>query len=228
MRIIETTMHKILLNLFLIFFFIIVNNCFAENTGKKPISGIIITGNDHTKESVITRELLFTVGDTPNDSLLEFSKNRLMNLGLFSRVEFYYLPSDKGVDLLILVHEQLYIFPYPIFTVVDRDWSKITYGGGVTYVNLFGENHKLNASLSFGYNPGCGFGYKIPWLGEKEHFYFGLFATMLVPERKGFFLFETRFFLIGSSLQNYNKLFYSLACPHGKFLILLYQDKRML
>ncbi len=201
--------------IYVLYFLIIISvtTCLANNTEKKPINGIIVSGNDNTKEDVITRELLFSVGDTPSDSLLEYSKTRLLNLGLFSRVEFYYLPSDEGIDLLILVHEQLYIFPYPIFTLSDRDWEKITYGAGVTHVNFLRRNHKVNAVISFGYNPGYSFGYKIPWLGREEHYYFGLFARKFRTTNRSMNFYEHHLKFSSSLGKFWTRYFYTIVVP---------------
>ena len=200
----------------ILFFFILllsVTTSFAENSSRRKISGIIVSGNERTKEVVIKRELLFGIGDAPSDSLLEFSKNRLLALGLFSRVEFYYLPAANGVDLLILVHEQLQFFPYPIFDVADRDWNKITFGAGIAHVNVMGLNHKLNATLAFGYNAGYSFNYKIPWLGLKEHLYLNLVAKKFRARNRAV-NFDEHHLKFSTSLGKFwTRYFYTIIVP---------------
>ncbi len=199
--------------LFLYIVMLTAVDAFAGNSVRRKISAIIVSGNENTKETVIKRELLFGVGDAPSDSLLEFSRNRLMALGLFSRVEFYYLPSSNGVDLLVLVHEQLHIFPYPIFNVTDRDWSKITIGAGVAHINFLGLNHKLNAALAFGYNSGYSFNYKIPWLGLKQHLYFNGVAKKFNARNRAENFDEHHLKFSTSIGKFWTRYFYTIAVP---------------
>ncbi len=208
-------MNKIFIKaLFLFIVFIGINDSFAGNSARRKITGIIISGNERTKDLVITRELLFTVGDAPSDTLLEFSKNRLLALGLFSRVEFYYLPSEGGVDLLILVHEQLQFFPYPIFDIADRDWGKITYGFGVAHVNFMGLNHKLNAAMAFGYHAGFSFNYKIPWLGLKKHMYFNSVARKFQSRNRAENFPEDHLKFSVSLGKFWTRYFYTIIVPY--------------
>jgi outer membrane protein assembly factor BamA len=194
--------------------FLSVNYAFSNSSQRSMITSIIISGNENTKDEVIKRELLFNVGDTPSDSLLEFSKNRLLALGLFSRVEFYYLPANGGVDILVLVNEQLQFFPYPIFNITDRDWNKITIGGGITHVNLFGMNHKINAALAFGYNAGYSFNYKVPWLGLKQHYYLNVVAKKYRARNRAQ-NFEEKHLKFSTSIGKYwTRYFYTIVVPY--------------
>ena len=136
---------------------------------ERPLANIIVVGNDHTKTEVIERELLFKRGETVTDTLLSQSKNRLENLWLFNRIEFFPLDSGDSVSLLISVTERLYIFPYPEFKVEDRDWDKLTYGLGLAHENFRGRNEKVYASLLFCHRPGFKFGYNNPWINRDLH-----------------------------------------------------------
>lgn len=147
----------------------------AQGFPQKPLADIIIIGNSHTNEDVIKRELLFSIGDIVSDSLLNESKKRLLNLLLFNRVEFYPLPGDDEVSLLITVTERLYFFPYPEIRIEERDWDKVTYGAGVAHSNFRGRNEKLYAVILFGYKPGFHFTYVNPWINRKLHLTLGIY-----------------------------------------------------
>jgi len=156
----------------------------AQSTTQRPLSNIIIVGNKHTKSEVIERELLFTRGDMVNDSLLLKSKNRLENLWLFNRVEFFPMDNGDSLSLLISVTERLYLLPFPEYKVEDRDWSKLTYGFGLANDNLRGLNEKLYLSVLFGYRPGFKAAYYNPWIGGSWHLTGSVFVQKYsIPNR---------------------------------------------
>jgi len=151
---------------------------------ERPLSNIIIVGNDRTRSEVIERELLLEHGELVNDSLLNLSKNRLENLWLFNRVEFFPMENGDSTSVLISVTERLYLFPYPEFKVEDRDWDKLTYGVGVAHDNFRGGNEKLYLSAQFGHRPGYKFAYHHPWIGREWHLTGSLFIQKYsVPNR---------------------------------------------
>ena len=151
---------------------------------ERPLSNIIIVGNDHTRSEVIERELLFEHGKLVNDSLLNLSKNRLENLWLFNRVEFFPMENGDSTSILISVTERLYLFPYPEFKVEDRDWDKLTYGIGLAHDNFRGGNEKLYLSAQFGHRPGYKFAYHNPWIGREWHLTGSLFIQKYsIPNR---------------------------------------------
>ena len=139
-----------------------------DSTG--TISSIVIIGNKITGENVIQRELLLKVGDEPKPELLEESRQRLMNLLLFNRVEMNLYPqNDGGYLLLIEITERLYFYPVPILTINERDWSKWSYGLSVVNVNFRGQNEVIWGGLWFGYRPGFGIRYSDQWAGDSLH-----------------------------------------------------------
>lgn len=166
---------KLLLILLYIIFLGISNLC-AKNDSTSVISQIVIMGNDITEDNVILRELQVNKGDYPNPDLIEESKKRLQNLLLFNRVELTLLPQDKNYILLIELTERLYLYPFPIFTVHDRDWDKISYGFSLAHLNFRGQNEKLKLAFWFNYQPGYGISYSDQWAGDSLHLttYFSL------------------------------------------------------
>ena len=155
----------------------------GDNETKK-ISHIVIIGNKATAENVILRELLFKVGNIPDEKILELSRKRLMNLYLFNRVEIYQIQQKEGILILIEVTEQIYLYPYPIFDIHDRDWGKISYGLSLNHSNFRGQNEKLTVAGWFGYQPGFGLAYSDPWAGDSIHLTTGFSANKYTTKHR--------------------------------------------
>ncbi len=141
----------------------------------KPVTDIVVIGNDHTKENVIMRELFFSEGDTITWDLVDRSRQRLLNLRLFNQVEMQVYPKDYDDVLLIIdVTERLYFYPVPILTMRERDWSKWSYGLSLVHTNFRGQNERIWAGIWFGFRPGFGFTYSDQWMGDSLHLTSGL------------------------------------------------------
>ncbi|MBI4548589.1 MAG: BamA/TamA family outer membrane protein [Ignavibacteriae bacterium] len=136
------------------------------------IDQIIIIGNHQTKDYVILREMSLKPGSQISLDQLEYEKNRIYSLGLFNQVELSTVPSTPGfVNLIVAVNERWYIFPYPIFGIKDRDWSKLFYGLGILHSNFRGRNEKLSTSLVLGYDPSVSLWYRNGFLDHRgRHF----------------------------------------------------------
>jgi len=182
----------------------------AQSFDNKPISNIIIVGNDNTDADIIERELLFSIGDTVSDSILQESKKRIENLWLFNRVEFYPLPDGNKVGLLISVTERLYIFPYPEFTLEDRDWKKVTWGFGLAHENFRGRNEKVYLAMLFGNRPGYSFSYTNPWVNRDWHLITGFYLKKYSKDSR------EKFYYNGDSLSINEKHLYS-SVSLGKY-----------
>ncbi len=136
----------------------------------KPISSIVIIGNEITGENVILRELTVEKGKVPSQAQIEESRKRLLNLYLFTRVEIYFVPQDENGNILIVeVTEQWYFYPVPILTMRERDWKKWSYGLSLVHTNFRGQNEKFWAGFWFGYRPGFGISYYDQWAGDSLH-----------------------------------------------------------
>ena len=135
------------------------------------VTEIIVTGNEHTKDLVILREMKTEVGDIFNPQQIEFDRLRITSLGLFTRVEIYPQLTENGYLLIIDVSERWYIFPLPIFYFNEKDWEKISYGLGLLHSNFRGRNEQLSGSFWLGYNPGYRISYSTPWLFNKRDIY---------------------------------------------------------
>lgn len=130
------------------------------------IVDIKVEGNKKTHPSVILREMKTQTGDTATLQQLELDQKRIASLGLFSRVEMRAEPNADGISLIIIVAEQWYIFPLPVFYFNDREFTleKLTYGAAVAHTNFRGRAEFLQASALFGYNPSFSIDYANPWI----------------------------------------------------------------
>jgi outer membrane protein assembly complex protein YaeT len=115
------------------------------------IGWIVVSGNAHTAEKVITR----TAGLHPEDpyspeGLLQ-AQQKLYSLGLFNRVEIATIDQDLGAykNLLIQVEEAKSILVTPGLGVSDTDRVRGTLE--LSDINLFGLNRTVAARVRVGY-----------------------------------------------------------------------------
>ncbi|MCK5147789.1 BamA/TamA family outer membrane protein [bacterium] len=139
-------------------------------TGRRVIQ-IFIHGNEKTKEEIILREMKIKEGDIIDWQRLEEDQKRIVNLYLFNRVLLFAEPKATEAIIRIVVTERWYIFPVPLFFVNDRDWSKLSYGLGLTHSNFRGRGENLNGVFWLGYNPSVRLSYSNPWIGGKAHIF---------------------------------------------------------
>lgn len=148
-----------------LFLFIYIQNQ-AQNVS---IKDILISGNKHTKEKVILRELNFEKGDSLIISMLAqtFEKNRqqILSTGLFNNAILNlknYDVEQAVADLEIVLEENWYLFPVPIFELADRNFNvwwneqnksldRINYGLRINHYNLTGARDPLKVKIQFGY-----------------------------------------------------------------------------
>ena len=179
--------------LFLILFFISVSgiaqqrdstsgNHALSDTAEIIIGSITIIGNKITKEHIILRELAFHSGDTL--SSVDFgakrirSEENIYNTSLFNSAKLTYLDAPDGTtSIYVILKERWYIFPLPIFEVVDRnfnvwwrtkDFSRIVYGALLTWNNFRGRNETVAMALRFGYVQQVSLSYSIPYINKKQ------------------------------------------------------------
>ena len=148
----------------------------------KIVRDIIIIGNKITKQSIIVRELTFQKGDTLDPAVVERqlkrSENNLKNTSLFNSVQVSVLVTDpQSISVYIILKERWYIFPIPIFELVDRnfnawwrtkDFTKINYGAVVTWNYFRGRNETVGMTLRLGYTQRISFFYTIPFISKGQ------------------------------------------------------------
>ena len=136
------------------------------------IDTIIVSGNEHTKEYVILNEMTLQAGSVPTPEAIEFDRNRIYSLGLFTRVDIFY-DSLEGVRFLnVDVGERWYLIPVPLLGFRDGDLKKVFFGGGLLHNNVRGRNQKLFASVVFGYNPSLSLFFADPLIDRDNRLFF--------------------------------------------------------
>jgi outer membrane protein assembly factor BamA len=155
---------------------------FIIDDDKLIVNEVLIEGNNVTKDFVITRELVFAIGDTILKmdllSSIQRSKENLLNLALFNFVIFdvSHSPGNR-ITIHIEVTERWYIWPVPILEYADRnfsefiknrDWDKINYGVRLKWNNFRGRNDLLSATIRLGYIKQYAVAYSIPNLGKRQ------------------------------------------------------------
>ncbi len=160
----------------------ISDSAFAD-TSSIVIGNITLIGNKITKEKIILRELAFQPGDTLSFTDFEAkrirSEENLYNTSLFNVARLTYLQTPDGItSVYIILKERWYIFPLPVFEVVDRnfnvwwrtkDFSRIVYGGVLSWNNFRGRNETVALSIRYGYIQQLLFSYSIPYIDKKQH-----------------------------------------------------------
>jgi len=107
------------------------------------INEIRFTGNLKTKERILRQELTVRVGSKLDSQELEYSRQSIMDLGLFKSVTVEVL--EKNV-VLFTVKEKRYLLLLPRFSR-DSDTDKITPGIKLTVDNIAGLNQRATLTL---------------------------------------------------------------------------------
>ncbi len=159
---------------------------------KVVVSEIRLIGNKITHPRIVYRELIFMKGDTiPLDLLLsmaERSRENLMNTQLFNFVDVHVVREGPvKAEVVIIMTERWYVFPIPIFEVVDRNFNewwktrsiaRTVYGLQIKWENFRGRNEALRVSLRFGYTENFSLYYNIPYLNRNQTDGLGFFASL--------------------------------------------------
>jgi outer membrane protein insertion porin family len=138
------------------------------------IDTVIITGNEKTRDYVIRDEMTLKPGSVATFDQIEYDRNRIYSLGLFTRVDIDYFKLDSLRLLYVDVRERWYIIPLPIFGFRDGDPKKPYYGAGLLYNNFRGCNQRLYGSVVFGYDPSIDFSFYDPLIDREQNLYFSL------------------------------------------------------
>ena len=135
------------------------------------IDTVIVEGNEKTRDYVILNEMALKPGMQATFEAVEFDRNRIYNLGLFTRVDIYYDSLGTTHFLYIAVRERWYLIPIPIFGFRYGDPRKIYFGAGFLHNNVGGRNQKLFASLTLGYDPSVSLSFFDPLIDRENQLY---------------------------------------------------------
>jgi len=151
-------------------------------TDRIVISELIVTGNKITRLQVIMRELMIHKGDTLPyevfERAAERSRENLLNTGIFHFVNITDQKiSDNEIIVVVGVTERWYVFPVPVFELVDRnlnewirsgDASRLNYGFNLKWDNFRGMNESLQLQFKWGYSQRFGIFYAIPFINKNQ------------------------------------------------------------
>ncbi len=138
------------------------------------VDSISITGNKITENFIITRELTFTVGDTINEQMAFYNRERIYSLGIFNRVNVKPQIVDGKNILNIDVEESWYIYPVPFIDAKENDIKKLSYGLFLQIKNFRGRNEELVGSFALGYDPALSLNYYNPNIVDRKDIFLRL------------------------------------------------------
>lgn len=154
-----------------------------RDSGFVIIRHIIITGNKRTQPRIILREFGLKPGDTLFFSqamkTLEVCRQQVINSSLFLRVSVYFKAwSGHYTDIAIDVIERWYLFPFPIFSLADRNFnvwwvekhhslSRVNYGLNFYDNNVSGNNDQMILSFQSGYTHRYLLTYQLPYFDKQ-------------------------------------------------------------
>jgi outer membrane protein insertion porin family len=127
-------------------------NFVIKQTPHIYIRNINIAGNNYTRNYVILRELKFKEGDPYNINKINRSKQLLMNLGFFEKVDFDVkrVSNSNQIDLIIAIKERKTgeVNLGLGYSTID----KLTTNIGIRERNLFGTGQELGVNLQKSYS----------------------------------------------------------------------------
>lgn len=178
---------------------------FSKDSTQYLIHSIQIVGNEVTSTAVILREIGIAPKSKVTKREIEYFKDRIYSLGLFTQVEWEFEGTEfEGNVLIYKVTERWYWIMYPIVTVKDGNFfslfnhpaiDKLQVGGKILHNNFLGERIQLSLYYATGYATSAGFNYYNPY---------NFFNPNL----------STRFGFIYNEVQNSNRF---LAEKQGEF-----------
>jgi outer membrane protein assembly factor BamA len=138
---------------------------------------ITITGNRHTAEGIIRRNLEFRQGDPFDLRQIQKAWDRLENLGYFAYVDISYDEEQESgpVALTIAVEEERTFHYYPLINY-DRRW-KYRLGAVVEDQNFRGRGEVLRLETFWLYTHGYNVTWKRPWFANRRFLEAGLSAS---------------------------------------------------
>lgn len=148
------------------------------------VDSIKITGNDITEPFVILEELTFSIGDTVDQNILDYNKERLYSLRIFTFVDLLFNENNGKNIVNIIVKESWYIYPWIFAHLYHSDFKYATYGFYLRWKNFRGRNESLRITVAFGYDPYYKIDYVNPYLIKDESIYFTLHSTYVHFQNK--------------------------------------------
>ena len=112
------------------------------------VDQIVIEGNKKTRDEIIKQEMLLRVGDELNEQALENSRQAIMDLGLFGRVEISREQDGDITRLVVTVKEKKH--DWYILPKLDRNADgDIALGMNLRANNFKGLNQSVKLTLAY-------------------------------------------------------------------------------
>ncbi len=184
------------------------------------IRNIILAGNETTDEDVILRELKSMENSRFDENLLKDDLQRLNNLGLFTKIDIYPVPTDSMnvIDLMFVFEESIYLIPLPQGGFRNGQLSEFWAGLNLIWRNFRGRNETLSASFGIGSDPFASLSYSIPWIGRDAHFFSSFSAGYSNNVNKSLQTVTTSGNEIPDKDENYTLKNFKSAVSLGKYL----------
>jgi hypothetical protein len=182
-------------NFRVVFTFIFLQACselFAQENLVRTrlfVKEVITEGNQHTKKKYILLETPFEEGKRLYaDDLLPYmkiAKENLLRTSLFDSVSVNIQTwVNDTIQIKIKVKERWYIYPSPVFDIVDRnfnEWwetynhnmSRTIFGLRAYHMNFLGMGDKLEANIIAGYNKKLELRYELPFYDRERNGLYG-------------------------------------------------------
>jgi hypothetical protein len=164
------------------------------------IENITITGNKKTQNYIVQKELDINRGDTiylaDLSEKLGDNRNRILNTGLFNKVDFKIHSWDviqQKAALEIILIENWYWYPFPVFELADRninEWlyqhkaslKRLNLGIRFMHINLTGNSDKLKFTYHTGFTNKYEVDYSFPYIQKNR--WLGAYFNMLYVTHK--------------------------------------------
>jgi len=186
------------------------------------VDSIEIVGNEKTENDIVFRELTFSVGDTVNYSQLQFNRERVFSLGLFSKVNITPHKNESTTIIKIEVSETWYFYPIPFIRSDGSKDRNYTYGINLTMKNFRGRNEDLKAILGFGYDPFAAIIYDNPAIDFKNALGFSFSFVLVNANNKSGFAkriygsdYKNKYYSFGSTVYKRLNQFNLIFCQTG-------------
>lgn len=162
------------------------------------VDSLKIIGNEVTEDFIILRELTFEEGDSIKQSTLDFNKERIFSLRLFTKVDIYPVFSERYNSIIIEVVESWYLYPIPFARIYNNNWDHLSFGINFTYQNFRGRNENLRVAFGLGYDPFISFYYDDPAIDYKRGLGFSIGGGIVDLQNKS----KTAESIIGKNFSN--------------------------
>jgi outer membrane protein insertion porin family len=143
-----------------------VDEALFEPFEGQTIAEITISGNDLTKDHIVTREFELGPGNVFSLEALRADVRRLYNLGIFTSVTVTPYETEGGLGLQYTLREFPGLIPY--ITASYSELNGWSVGPAVSATNLFGRNIDVSAFMLFGGRRAYSLKVGAPWIADER------------------------------------------------------------